>query len=251
MRHYELMVVLSPILSPEEVASSKDRIKGLIDQQGGTIVREDQWGMRRLAYPIRKAGQTFLEGNYLLTQFATEGVLSRTLEGQLNLSEDVLRYLVVKSEPPKETPPPATEAPASELQGDGQAESTPAVAVVDQAVSDGAGSDEPVVEEPSAEAAVAEVTTEAPQNVEDAEPPAPENLEGGVDDIPSDETSDGTSDAQGSDPQDTPTASIEETEAPVNVDGEMDSLPDGPDEEGGGDTAGGAEDNGKDGETQP
>ena len=68
MRHYELVVVLSPILSPEESSGSWERIKDIISQDGGDITKEEQWGMRRLAYPIRKAGQTFLEGNYILTR---------------------------------------------------------------------------------------------------------------------------------------------------------------------------------------
>ena len=105
MRHYELMVVLSPVLSPEEFAGTLDRIKDVITQSGGDITQEEQWGMRRLAYPIRRAGQTYLEGNYILTRFSTDTIVPRELEPHLTLSEDVLRFLVVRSEAPKPTPP--------------------------------------------------------------------------------------------------------------------------------------------------
>ena len=241
------MVVLSPILSAEEVSGSKDRIKLLIDQQGGTITREDQWGMRRLAYPIRKAGQTFLEGNYLLTHFATEGVLSRELEGQLNLSEDVLRYLVVKSEPPKPVQPAAEEAaPAPEGVEDGGAPS--AVAAVDQAVSDDVGAGEAAVEDaPVAEAeadaaavedspvaAVEETPIDEAAVVEDVEAAVPE------------------SDTDLPDSESVPEASIEDSEQdgeePANEAGSADSIPDESDD---GETEEEPAENAEDGETRP
>ena len=98
MRHYELVVVLSPILSQEEGSGAWEGIKEVITSHGGDITRDEQWGMRRLAYPIRKAGQTFLEGNYLLTRFSTDTVVPAELEAQLKLSENVLRHLLVRSE---------------------------------------------------------------------------------------------------------------------------------------------------------
>ena len=104
MRHYELIVVLSPILSQEEAAGEWDRIKSLAHRNGGDPY-EERWGMRRLAYPIKKAGQTFLEGNYLLTRFSSDTVAPPELEAHLRLSESVLRYLLTKSGPPESTPP--------------------------------------------------------------------------------------------------------------------------------------------------
>ena len=111
MRHYELVVVLSPILSQEEAAGEWDRIKSLVHRNGGGDPYEERWGMRRLAYPIKKAGQTFLEGNYLLTRFSSDTVVPPELEGHLRLSESVLRYLLTKSGPPESTPPVAADGP--------------------------------------------------------------------------------------------------------------------------------------------
>ena len=54
--------------------------------------------MRRLAYPIRKGSQTFLEGSYFLTRFSTDTVAPRELEPQLNLGENILRYLLVNAD---------------------------------------------------------------------------------------------------------------------------------------------------------
>ncbi len=98
MRQYELVVVFSPILSDEDKTSSRDRIKQLITNGGGEITLEEDWGMRRLAYPIRKGSQTFLEGSYVLTRFSTDTVAPRELEPQLNLGENILRYLLVNAD---------------------------------------------------------------------------------------------------------------------------------------------------------
>ena len=98
MRQYELVVVFSPILSNEDKTSAWDRIKRLISSGDGEITQEEDWGMRRLAYPIRKGSQTFLEGSYFLTRFSTDTVAPRELEPQLNLEENILRYLLVNAD---------------------------------------------------------------------------------------------------------------------------------------------------------
>ena len=178
MRHYELVVVLSPILSQEESTGVWDRIKQLIDTHGGDITQEEAWGMRRLAYPIRKGGQAFQEGNYILARFSTDTMVPRELEAQLTLAEDVLRYLVVRSgiptavtappqqaaiapvgQPPAEAPVTAVVAEqAAEVQ---VAEAEPAVATAEET--------EPVVAEAEeVEEAVEEVPTEP-----EAEEPEP------------------------------------------------------------------------------
>ncbi len=98
MRQYELVVVFSPILSDEDKTSARNRIKQLITNGDGEITQEEDWGMRRLAYPIRKGSQTFLEGSYFLTRFSTDTVAPRELEPQLNLGENILRYLLVNAD---------------------------------------------------------------------------------------------------------------------------------------------------------
>ena len=56
MREYEIVIVLSPVLSQDESSATWGRFKELITQHGGDITYEDMWGLRRLAYPIRKGG---------------------------------------------------------------------------------------------------------------------------------------------------------------------------------------------------
>ena len=92
MRDYELVVVLSPSLGDEGYPASIERISGVIQGNGGEIKNVDQWGRRRLAYPIKRN----LEGYYAVTHFAAEPTAIRPLENNLDLAEDVLRHLVIK-----------------------------------------------------------------------------------------------------------------------------------------------------------
>ena len=94
MRHYELVVVLSPMINPDEASRAWERIKGFITNREADIVHEERWGTRRLAYPVKKGQYQFLEGNYHLTRFATEGSFNRELENFLKLDDNVLRSLV-------------------------------------------------------------------------------------------------------------------------------------------------------------
>ena len=94
MRHYELVVVLSPMLNQDQLSETWDKIKGFITTREAEISHEEQWGTRRLAYPIRKGQHRFLEGSYHLTRFATEKSFNIELENFLKVDDEVLRSLV-------------------------------------------------------------------------------------------------------------------------------------------------------------
>ena len=94
MRHYELVVVLSPMISPDEASQAWERIKGFITNREADIVHEERWGTRRLAYPVKKGQYQFLEGNYHLTRFSSDQAFNRELENYLKLDDNVLRSLV-------------------------------------------------------------------------------------------------------------------------------------------------------------
>ena len=123
MRHYELITVLSPILNQEQSVEAWDRIKDFITNREAEIVREQNWGTRRLAYSIHKGAHHFLEGTYYLTIFSTEKPFNQELETFLRLDERVLRSLVIATGPPEPEPEPApvvpTVAQSEELPQDG------------------------------------------------------------------------------------------------------------------------------------
>jgi small subunit ribosomal protein S6 len=101
MNEYELMYVLHPRLTADEVDQSIDRITGTITGPGGEIITVDRWGRRRLAYPIDRN----LEGYYVLTTFRGPATVTQPLEAQLNIAEDVLRHLLIRGIIPYDGPP--------------------------------------------------------------------------------------------------------------------------------------------------
>ena len=92
MRDYELVVIISPEVVDEEIPAAIDKISQFIIERGGAITEVNQWGRRKLAYPIRD----FMEGNYVLTQFKMEPRLTAELEASLGISEGILRHLLVR-----------------------------------------------------------------------------------------------------------------------------------------------------------
>ena len=180
MRHYELVVILSPMLNQEQSADAWGRIKGFINNRDSDIFHEENWGTRRLAYSIRKGPYHFLEGTYHLTRFSTESPFNRELETFLRLDEQVLRSLLVVTGPPQPTPepPPVVEQAATEEPTDeADAVTTDADAEFPAAVAEAVEAEDAVAAEPVAEApAPAEAAVEAEDAVAAepvAEAPAP------------------------------------------------------------------------------
>ena len=90
------------MLNQEQVTETWDKIKGFITTREAEISHEEQWGTRRLAYPIRKGQHRFLEGSYHLTRFATERAFNKDLENFLKVDEEILRSLVTVTLPEEE-----------------------------------------------------------------------------------------------------------------------------------------------------
>jgi len=94
MRNYEMVLVLRPDLDDEAAKATVERVTQWIAGRGGTLLKLEHWGRRKLAYPINH----FMEGNYFLTQFQGESHQVVGLEKFLNLMGEIIRYLVVKIE---------------------------------------------------------------------------------------------------------------------------------------------------------
>jgi small subunit ribosomal protein S6 len=94
LHQYELVTILSPQLDEEEVPATVDRINRFIENRGGQVAETNQWGRRRLAYPIDR----FNEGNYVVTQLALNAPDAAELEANLRISEDVIRHLLVRTD---------------------------------------------------------------------------------------------------------------------------------------------------------
>jgi len=92
LRDYELVVILSPELTEDDVPAAIDRLTRLIADRGGEVKDINRWGRRKLAYPIKR----HLEGSYLVTQVRLDPNRASDVEAGLRISEEVLRHLLVR-----------------------------------------------------------------------------------------------------------------------------------------------------------
>ena len=91
--NYEVVYIMDPALGDEAIAAMIEKFKALVETQG-SVTAIDDWGKRRLAYPIDYK----TEGYYVLTTFSAAPEFPRELERNFNNDENVLRYLVVRKE---------------------------------------------------------------------------------------------------------------------------------------------------------
>ena len=91
-RDYELVFVINPEVEGEKFDATMDKVSQFITGRGGTISEMEQWGKRRLAYPI----EHFTEGSYVLSRFKLKPTVSKELEANLQISEEILRYLLIR-----------------------------------------------------------------------------------------------------------------------------------------------------------
>ncbi|WP_200762385.1 30S ribosomal protein S6 [Nitrosophilus alvini] len=98
MRHYETLFVLKPTLTEEESKAKFDFIKEVIEKNGGEIAAYEDFGVRKLAYPIEK----FERGHYYVIYFKAPSTTVLELERIYRITEDVIRFLTMKYETKKD-----------------------------------------------------------------------------------------------------------------------------------------------------
>lgn len=92
---YECMFLLDPNKVAGDVPTAAKQLHGLLERHQAEVLASRQWDERRLAYPIGN----HKKGLYYLTYFRTEGKNLAPLEGDIRLSELILRHLVIKVDP--------------------------------------------------------------------------------------------------------------------------------------------------------
>ena len=92
MRRYEQVCILRPSLSEEEITRIIDNTTQLIQEDGGSVIFLNKWGMRKLAYPIKKESQ----GYYVLCDFAASPAVVAEIERKFRIDDAVFKYLTVK-----------------------------------------------------------------------------------------------------------------------------------------------------------
>ena len=92
LRDYELVLIISPEVVDEALDTTIKSVSQFITEKGGIVSEVEQWGKKKLAYPV----EHFMEGSYVLTRFKLEPGLSKELETNLKMSEEVLRHLLIR-----------------------------------------------------------------------------------------------------------------------------------------------------------
>ena len=153
MKQYELLFVVKPTLTEEEIASEIATVKASIEKDGGEIVVTSDMGMKKLAYEVAKANR----GYYTVFYFNANPASITEIERLIRLNENILKFMTVKYESKREIV--AFNASVKKVTARAAAKAAPKAAPVAPAAT------EAVVEAPAVEA---EAAVEAPATTEAA-----------------------------------------------------------------------------------
>jgi len=118
MHSYDLNVILDPHLDETQLKLEKDAITAQIERVQGEVSELDEWGNKRLAYPIRKLN----EGYYLIYKLSLSETAPRQLATNLRLRDNVMRVLITRDRPEQRT---RKEAPRAEARPETRPEARP------------------------------------------------------------------------------------------------------------------------------
>ncbi len=91
---YEIMYIVPSKFSDSEVGGVMKTVNGLITKHNGSVVKSEQLGKLKFAYPIKR----FTHGSYVLMYVEAEGTAVKDIDLELRLSNEVLRHVIVKRE---------------------------------------------------------------------------------------------------------------------------------------------------------
>lgn len=92
MEKYETISIIKPTVSEENIAAISAKTADIIKNAGGEILKVDQWGLRKLAYPIKKEPS----GYYVYTVFSGNGAAIDEMERIFRIDDNVLKYMTIK-----------------------------------------------------------------------------------------------------------------------------------------------------------
>jgi small subunit ribosomal protein S6 len=94
MRKYETFFIIDPDLTEEAYNLAGEKLKGIVNGNGGVVLTYVPWGKKKLAYPVKKRTQ----GLYILMEYCGGAALVAELERNMRLDERVLKFITVKLE---------------------------------------------------------------------------------------------------------------------------------------------------------
>jgi small subunit ribosomal protein S6 len=92
MNHYETVFILTPVLSEDQMKEAVSKFEKFLKENNAKVVHQENWGLRKLAYPIQKKSTGF----YHLIQFEGEPTLINDLEVAYKRDERIIRFLTVR-----------------------------------------------------------------------------------------------------------------------------------------------------------
>jgi small subunit ribosomal protein S6 len=102
MGYYENVFIVRQDMSPAQVEGLADNYATLIEENGGKVLKREHWGLKSLAYRIKKNRK----GHYVMFDVEANSDAVNELERQMRLSEDVIRFMTVKIDEVTEAPSP-------------------------------------------------------------------------------------------------------------------------------------------------
>jgi len=99
MKRYETIFILDPDLEEEQAQSAIEKIKGIITQLKGEILKDEDWGKRKLAYEVNKKSR----GHYRLIEFSGSAALLSELERNFRVMDTVIKFQTVRLDERKES----------------------------------------------------------------------------------------------------------------------------------------------------
>ena len=92
MNHYETVFILTPVLSDVQMKEAVEKFKAILVAEGAEIVNEENWGLRKLAYPIQKKSTGF----YQMLEFNADPSVIAKLEINFRRDERIIRFLTFR-----------------------------------------------------------------------------------------------------------------------------------------------------------
>ncbi|MBI1824689.1 MAG: 30S ribosomal protein S6 [Nitrospirae bacterium] len=92
LNDYECLYITRPSLTEDEVTGVNEKVRSLVEKNGGSITKIENWGKKKLSYEVKKEKK----GIYLLTHIKGPGNLVTELENHLKIQDSVIKFLTVK-----------------------------------------------------------------------------------------------------------------------------------------------------------
>lgn len=99
MRNYEIMFIVKPTLSEDEIKKVATQFKSVLETDGGKVTSTDEWGQKTLAYDMKKGSEVYKSGYYFVYEVETQNDTGvKEFDRLAGISQDVIRSLIIRKE---------------------------------------------------------------------------------------------------------------------------------------------------------